>query len=60
MWKQRFDGVAPGGRLGRALKPMVDKHGWPAVKAAWAAYLTEYDPDFARTKRTLDLSGGCW
>ena len=57
LWKQRFEGVAPGGRLGRALKPMVDKHGWPAVKAAWAAYLTEYDPDFATPENFVSKYG---
>lgn len=46
-WIERFEGVAPGGPIGRHLKPLVDKHGWPAVRAAWKAYLEQTEVEFA-------------
>lgn len=47
MWQQRFDGTAPGGRIGKALKPLVVKHGEDQVMEAWARYLLTKDAEFA-------------
>lgn len=50
LW-QRFLGVPPGGRIGKALKPLVGAHGWSAVRPLWRDYLeqavTEDDPKWA-------------
>jgi hypothetical protein len=46
-WNTRFgEGTAPGGRIGKALKPLVTKHTWETVRPAWRRYLTEKDADF--------------
>lgn len=46
-WIARFGGTANGGAIGRQLKPLVDKHGWPAVRAAWKRYLEAEDEEYA-------------
>lgn len=40
-WSAAFGGTAPGGRIGKALKPLVDRDGWETVRRAWRAYLLE-------------------
>lgn len=41
-WNDRYGkGSAPGGRIGAALKPLVQAHGWDAVRPAWKRYLSE-------------------
>jgi hypothetical protein len=50
-WINRYGGVAPGGQIGKSLKPLVDKHGWPAVRQAWRAYLEETEARFASAGR---------
>ena len=57
IWQARFDGTIAHGRLGKALKATVNKHGWETVKVAWAAYLTEYDPDFATPENFVSKYG---
>lgn len=46
-WTDRFGGVAPGGRIGKALKPLVAKYEEGPVLKAWARYLAEKDAEFA-------------
>lgn len=46
-WIERFDGAAPGGAIGRHLKTLVDKHGWPCVRASWKAYLAAAEAEWA-------------
>jgi hypothetical protein len=47
-WIARFGGTAPFGRIGKALKPLVDKHGWDReVKGAWGRYLADENPTYA-------------
>lgn len=47
LWMARFDGTAPGGRIGKALKPLVEKHGAETVLERFQRYLAEEDPRFA-------------
>lgn len=46
-WVDAFGGTAPGGRIGKALQPLVAQHGEPAVLDAWTKYLTTTEPQFA-------------
>ena len=50
-WIARFKGSAPGGRIGKALKPLVGAHGWPEVRAAWQSYLSQSEAEFASAER---------
>lgn len=50
-WIARFGGTAPGGRIGSALKPLVAKHGWPAVREAWRSYLAQSEAEYASPQR---------
>lgn len=43
IWKARFGGTSKYGLIGRELKPLVDEHGWPTVRAAWIRYLGGLD-----------------
>lgn len=58
-WTERFGGTAPGGRIGKALKPLVTQHGPDAVLATWRKYLAEEPERFARPE---DFAGkyGLW
>jgi uncharacterized protein YdaU (DUF1376 family) len=38
-WVQKFGGVAPGGKIGAALKPLVKKYGEAEVLHVWTQYL---------------------
>jgi hypothetical protein len=47
-WNARFgNGTAPGGRIGKALKPLIEKHTWEVIRPAWKRYLEHKDPEFA-------------
>lgn len=47
-WNERYGaGTAPGGRIGKALKPVVTAHGWEKVRVAWVRYLAHKDSRFA-------------
>ncbi len=50
-WIGRFGGTAPGGQIGKALKPLVDRHGWSEVATAWRSYLTQTDAEYASPQR---------
>lgn len=47
LWTERYEGIAPGGRIGKALKPLVEQHGAAAVLAAWTRYLVETPAQYA-------------
>jgi hypothetical protein len=57
VWGELSGAVAPG-RIGRALKPLVDGHGWPTVEAALRRYLAR--PGAHRTPETLALNWRYW
>jgi hypothetical protein len=46
-WISRYGGTAPGGRIGKAIEPLVKAHGWDSVRPVWQRYLTEKDAEFA-------------
>lgn len=50
-WIERFGGTAPGARIGRALKPLVHRHGWPGVRPAWRKYLGQTEAQYASAER---------
>jgi hypothetical protein len=50
-WIARFGGTAPGGQIGKALKPLVDRHGWQEVGRAWVAYLAQSEAEYASASR---------
>ena len=58
-WAERFKGRPPGGQIGRALKPLVQKHGWAAVRPAWRTYLAFSQPEFASAAR-FAMTYGEW
>lgn len=48
---ERYGGTAPGGRITKALRPLVGKHGEAAVLSAWARYLDETDAEYLSPER---------
>src|SRR5262245_31459954 len=50
-WIKQFGGTAPGGQIGKALKPLVQKHTWVYVRPAWRSYLAQADPEYASASR---------
>lgn len=56
-WIERFGGTAPGGPIGKALKPLVGKHGWPAVRRAWRSYLEQAEAEYASAARFAQTFG---
>ena len=50
-WQARYHGTAPGGRIGKALAPLVKSHGWEAVRSAWRSYLVQAEAEFASPQR---------
>ena len=38
-WTEATQGIIAFGRVGRAFKPLVQLHGWDAVRPAWRHYL---------------------
>ena len=51
LWCGAFGGTAPGGRIGKALKPLVAAHGWSDVERAWRSYLDQSDAEYASPQR---------
>lgn len=45
-WHEATGGTAPGGRIGRALKPLVTAHGWDVVRPVWRRFLASKDAKF--------------
>jgi len=50
-WMARFGGTAPGGRIGGALRPLVERYGWAAVRTAWQTYLAQAEAEYASPQR---------
>jgi hypothetical protein len=42
IWTKHMGGTAPGGRIGKALKPLVEKYGEVEVLKAWDDYLASH------------------
>jgi hypothetical protein len=49
--KQQMVGSPPGGRIGKALKPLVSLHGWEIVRPRWRYYLSQSEAKFASPER---------
>jgi hypothetical protein len=58
-WIARFGGTAHGGRIGKALRPLVEQHGEVAVLEAWRLYLDAVEPDYAAPE-TFASKYGVW
>ena len=56
-WMGRFGGTAPGGPIGKALKPLVTAHGWSEVRTAWQAYLAGAEAEYASAARFASTYG---
>lgn len=50
-WIAQYGGTAPGGEIGKALKPLVVKHGWETVRPAWKRYLSETEAEYVSASR---------
>lgn len=46
-WTDRYGGTAPAGRIGAALKPLVERYGADEVLHVWARYLAGKDVEYA-------------
>jgi hypothetical protein len=58
-WIARFGGTAPGGQIGKCLKPLVDRHGWAVVRRAWGRYLLQSEAQYASPAR-FSATFGKW
>lgn len=56
-WTARFGGTAPGGPIGRALKPLARIHAWPDVRRAWQSYLAQAEAEFVSAARFASTYG---
>lgn len=56
-WIARFRGTAPGGIIGRAIKPLFEKHSWEEIRAAWRVYLSKNEARFADPWRFANTFG---
>jgi hypothetical protein len=45
-WQVATGGTAPGARIGAALRPLVQAHGWATVRPVWQRYLVSKDGKF--------------
>ena len=58
-WIARFGGTAPGGQIGKALIPIVKRHGWEFVRRAWCRYLAQAEAQYASPAR-FSATFGRW
>lgn len=56
-WTDATGGIPAYGKIGKHLKPLVDTHGWPAVRPAWKAYLARTEPQFRGAARFAETYG---
>jgi uncharacterized protein YdaU (DUF1376 family) len=56
-WISEYKGTAPGGRIGKALKPIVAKNTWKIVRSVWRSYLSQTEPEFASPERFANTYG---
>jgi uncharacterized protein YdaU (DUF1376 family) len=56
-WIEFRGGTAPGGRIGKALKPLVDQHAWLRVRVAWRRYLAETPGRYVKPERFAETYG---
>ena len=56
-WQERFQGIAPGGRIGRALKPLRGKHADEVILSRWKTYLAATEAPFASPEKFTQTFG---
>jgi uncharacterized protein YdaU (DUF1376 family) len=56
-WQVQYDGEIKPGRVGSAMKGLVDKLGWLTVHPAWTRYLAETDGSYASPERFVETYG---
>jgi uncharacterized protein YdaU (DUF1376 family) len=56
-WRVQYNAEPKWPRLGKALKPLVDRHGWPTVRQAWLRYLAETEGKYATAERFAETYG---
>lgn len=56
-WAEAFGGIAPGSRIGKALKPLKAKYDDGAILLAWVRYLEEVDAQFASPEQFASKYG---
>lgn len=56
-WLERFQGIAPGGRIGRALKPLRGKHADEEILTRWKTYLAATEAQFASPEKFAQTFG---
>lgn len=56
-WENRFQGSAPWGRIGKALKPLRAKHSDTEMLAHWTRYLAETEAQYATAERFAQTYG---
>lgn len=56
-WDTRYHGKPPYPRIGKALKPLVEEHGWDLVRVVWRKYLTKTSHEFATPERFASTFG---
>lgn len=56
---RRYGGTAPGGRITKALRPLVTKHGEEVVLRAWESYLEETEAEYVSSER-FSATFGRW
>lgn len=57
LWISRYGGTAPGGRIGKALKPLITKHGEDPVLTAFDSYLAQTEAAYASAERFASTYG---
>lgn len=56
-WQDRFQGIAPGGRIGKALKPLRSKHADDVILSRWKTYLAAIEAPFASPEKFAQTFG---
>jgi hypothetical protein len=59
IWKRSYGGAIGWGEAARAMKPLVDEHGSPAVEYAFERYCSQTEARFATTTR-FSQTYGTW
>lgn len=54
---RRYGGTAPGARITKALRPLVEKYGSEVVLEAWGGYLDETPAEYASAERFASTYG---
>jgi hypothetical protein len=57
MWERAYGGVAPFGKIGKYLKPLVDRDTWEGTRPCWQRYLDEKDIEYASPKDFAEKAG---